>query len=165
MSKLQIAGFDYVQACKLAKKSGVMPIEKPDEALIKVFDSLADQCLTKVSFTADDWSLNGFFLYNSEEQEDLYNKMSLGLTCPDESNGSCVVGLSTMLFDRGTPEFFRVVLLHELAHRCGEMEHNETFQIRLNDVMEDFYNCDDYQVHSSRADSAGARIRPKSWRI
>ena len=37
MSKLQIAGFDYVQACKLAQKSNVKTLDDPDPNLIKIF--------------------------------------------------------------------------------------------------------------------------------
>ena len=103
MKKLSIAGFDYAESVKIARAAGVVPINKPDEALVRIYDNIASDCLSKVSFDGDDYGLVGLYLYEASKQPE-ENRYTYGLCSNNNDLEQSIIGLAVELFLTGSRE-------------------------------------------------------------
>lgn len=153
----------YAQTCKIAQADGIIPVTRPADILVTALRATVTQCLDRFEPEEGELKLQGVYLYVAGVQHKEYDRDSFGLTTPDVENGTAIIGISVELLRLTRPEFHRIVFFHELAHLCGSMEHDETFQLRLNGIMQHAYGERDTHGDSARAEQL-AEMRRK-WRM
>ncbi len=132
--------YSYEETCRLAKENGIQPVSNPEPELIDRLKDTIGEPFERVTLLEEDLLPCGIYIYRASGQEDEYYRNSLGVTT-DLGDGLIIIGLSFELLKTCTPAFRQVVFLHELGHLCGSEKHDERFQIRLNRIMQEFYNA------------------------
>ena len=151
--------WSYEETCKAIKKFGMQPEQEPDDHQIQQVQEIIERCLKSYWPEPGELKLKGVYIYREREQP-AGAKESYGIT-HDIGNGQAIIGLSTGLLKYNMPVFHDLVFLHECCHFI-EIEHNEKFQDRFNQVEFDYYFYNDI-----RMDGTGARPKPnrKGWKM
>lgn len=137
---------NYKEICEIAKKEGMIPDFNASSKNIDKLKKIETVCFQCYDKCPNDAEYLGAFLYHQSGQPSVY--INADAICCINDDGAAVIGVSYELLNCGSKEFCEVVFIHEMAH-LTEIEHNETFMDRYNQLEYEYF------MRNRRADGAG----------
>ena len=154
--------WSYQKTAEIAEHlSEAKPLKNPDKGLLQKMHEVVSKCLRHYEPMERDLQLRGVYLFSCSEQKTDAGKYSFArITTIDDTDA--IIGLSQELLTLTRAGFPEIVFYHELSH-LTVVEHNELFNLRLNQVMYDAYGRPESRYDSVQEERLFHTMSVFSW--